>query len=253
MTDLPVLSPGTLGVAAKEVRYLARSVPGKLSLAAAVLLALLVVFVFAEALPREAVFGIRPEALALFGMLAYMTLLSNNFINNAFAWEGSGFKLYLYGPVPLDQVLMGKNLGVWCFSAACGTLAVGTWSVFRGVPDPLTLVSSLLTFACCIVAFTTVGNFTSIFFPVPRDSSSMMNSPSGAAILLSLVALIVVAGLIGVVVFAPVSLGYPLLQPVVVGGLLAVLLALYRRSLKPAARLMRRRAESIVETLRAPG
>lgn len=253
VTDLPVLSRGVLGMAAKELRYLLRSVVGKFNLLMTVVLVLIVVFIFAEALPEEAIFGVEPDTFALFGMLAYMTLLSNNFIHNAFAWEGSGFKLYLYGPLPLEEVLMGKNLGVWTFTAVCGLLAVLTWSVFKGIPDPLTLVSSLLTFACCVVGFTAVGNFNSILFPVPRDSSSMMNSPSGAAILLSLVTLVAFASLIGAVVFAPVALGYPALQPLVVAALLVGMLALYRRSLRWAARLMRGRAESIVESLRAAG
>jgi hypothetical protein len=158
--------------------------------------------------------------------------------------------LYFCGPLPLDKVLLGKNLGVWAFTCVTGLLAIVTWSAFRGLPDVLTLASALLAFACCVVAFTTVGNFASIFFPVPRDCSSMTNSPSGSAVIIGLGTLVFAIGSIAVVVIAPVALGYPALQPLAVGLLLGLVLLVYRWSLSGAAALMARRAEALVEALR---
>jgi hypothetical protein len=100
------------------------------------------------------------------------------------------------------------------------------------------------------VAFTTVGNFNSILFPVARDCSSITNSPSPVAVLIGLFALTFAVGAIGVVVVAPVALGYPLLQPLVVTLLLCLLLLVYRFSLPYAADLMAYRAETIVDKLR---
>jgi ABC-2 type transport system permease protein len=249
-TDLPIFSQQVIGVAVKELRYLLRSVVGKFNLVMTPVLALIVVFLVTRELPTEAFFGVDPEALALFGMLGYMTLFSNNFVNNAFAWEGAGVQLYFCGPLPLDKVLLGKNLGVWAFTCVTGLLAIVTWSAFRGLPDVLTLASALLAFACCVVAFTTVGNFASIFFPVPRDCSSMTNSPSGSAVIIGLGTLVFAIGSIAVVVIAPVALGYPALQPLAVGLLLGLVLLVYRWSLSGAAALMARRAEALVEALR---
>ena len=249
-TDLPVFSQQVIGVAVKELHYLLRSVVGRFNVVMTPLFALIVVFLVTRDLPTETLFGIEPEALALFGMLGYMTLFSNNFINNAFAWEGPGIQLYFCGPLALEKVLLGKNLGVWIFTWATGALAISTWSVFRGIPDLLTLTSSLLMFACCIVAFTTVGNFNSILFPVARDCSSITNSPSAPAVLIGLGTLVVAVGAISVVVVAPVALGYPLLQPLIVALLLTLLLLVYRFSLSRAAALMAYRAESMVDKLR---
>ncbi len=249
-TDLPVFSQQVVGMTAKELRYLLRSVVGRFNLVITPVFALIVVFVVTRELPTEPFLGLDVETLALFGMLGYMTLFSNNFINNTFAWEGPGVQFYFCGPLALDKVLLGKNLGVWIFTWATGMMAVLTWSIFKGIPDLLTLTSSLLMFASCIVAFTTVGNFNSILFPVARSCSSITNSPSPVAVLIGLFTLAVAVGGIGVVVVAPVALGYPLMQPLVVALLLGLLLLVYRFSLPYAAALMAYRAEMIVDKLR---
>jgi ABC-2 type transport system permease protein len=249
-TDLPFFSQQVIGVAVKELHYLLRSVVGRFNLVVTPVFALIIVFVVTRGLPTETLLGIDPETLALFGMLGYMTLFSNNFTNNAFAWEGPGIQFYFCGPLALEKVLMGKNLGVWIFTWATGLLAVLIWSAFRGVPDVLTLTSSLLMFACCTVAFTTVGNFNSILFPVARDCSSITNSPSSLAVLVGLGTLAIAVGAIGAVVVAPVALGYPAFQPLIVAMLLGLLLLVYRFSLPRAAALMAYRAEKMVDKLR---
>ena len=101
-----------------------------------------------------------------------------------------------------------------------------------------------------MVVFTTVGNFVSILFPVPRDPSSMTNSPSGWAVIIGLATLTFAVGGIGILVVAPVALGYPALQPLVVLLLLAALLLAYRWSLTAAAALMAERGEALIATLR---
>jgi len=249
-TDLPLFSQQVIGVTVKELLYLLRSVVGRFNLVVTPIFALIIVFAVTRGLPSETFLGIDPEALALFGMLGYMTLFSNNFINNAFAWEGPGVQFYFCGPLELEKVLLGKNLGVWIFTWTNGGLAILVWSAFKGVPDVLTLASGLLMFACCTVAFTTVGNFNSILFPVARDCSSITNSPSTSAVLIGLGTLVIAMGTIGAVVIAPVALGYPAFQPLIVAMLLGLLLLVYRFSLSRAAALMAYRAEKIVDKLR---
>jgi len=250
-TDLPVFSQQVIGVTVKELHYLLRSVVGRFNLVMTPVMAMIVVFFVVRGLPAEEIFGIDPEAVALFGMLGYMTLFSNNFINNAFAWEGPGIQFYFYGPLALEKVLLGKNLGVWIFTGTSGLIAITTWSAFKGIPDLWTLTSSLLTFACCVVAFTTVGNFNSILFPVARDCSSITNSPSTSAVLIGLGTLVIAMGAIGGVVVAPVALGYPGFQPLILAMLLGLLLLVYGFSLSRAAALMAYRAEKMVDKLRA--
>ena len=186
----------------------------------------------------------------MMSMLGYITLFSNNFINNAFAWEGPGVQFYFCGPLALEKVLLGKNLGVWIFTWTNGVVAILIWSALKGVPDVLTLASSLLMFACCTVAFTIVGNFNSILFPVARDCSSITNSPSTSAVLIGLGTLVIAMGAIGAVVITPVALGYPAFQPLIVAMLLGLLLLVYRFSLARAAALMAYRAEKMVGKLR---
>jgi ABC-2 type transport system permease protein len=251
LDELPFVSQQVACVTGKELRYLLRSVVGRFNLVMTPVFVLIVVFLLSRELPDEAFLGFAPDTLALFGMLGYLTLFSNNFVNNAFAWERTGIQFYFSSPIALEKLLFGKNLGVWLFTGTTCVLAIGTWSVFLGVPDTMTLASSLLIFACCIVAFTTVGNFNSILFPVPRDCSSITNSPSTPAVLIGLGVLSLTLGAIAIVTFAPAALGYPRLQPLTLGASLVLLMLIYRWSLSRAAALMAYRAEDLMEKLRA--
>jgi ABC-2 type transport system permease protein len=236
-------------VAAKEIRYLFRSVIGKFNLLMLPVLVIVVAIAvgrgFDVSLP-----GLDGDTLAFFGLLMYVTLFSNNFVNNAFAWEADGVQAYFISPVALHRVLAGKNLAVWTYNGLLLLITIVTWSVFRRIPSLATLLTAIGVYAACVLFFTTVGNFVSVLFPVGRDISSIRNTPSQIALLISLASLAVAASLAATFLLLPAVLGFASLRPVSVSVLLGLLAWLYTVGLRLAGRLMDRRREKLIDGLR---
>ena len=139
--DGPLLSrlPSEVrAVTGKDLRYLFRSVIGRVNLFTAPLLTLLIaLFVgrgFDAVIP-----GLDPERLVLYGMLLYGTMFSSNFFNNTLAWEGDGIQIYYLGPASPRRVFLGKNLALWLYNVILLVLILTTWTIVSGPPDPLTL------------------------------------------------------------------------------------------------------------------
>lgn len=237
-------------VAAKDLHYMFRSVIGRFNLFMMPIFVFIVVFLIGRALD-EPVFGLDPERLLLFGLLLYAVLFSNNFVNNAFAWEGEGIQSYFLCPVSLRSVLLGKNLAVWLYNGFLFALVIVVFSAVAGPPGPLTLLSAALMFASALVIFTSVGNIISVMLPVPRDVSAIKNQPSQMAVLLSLLVLFGTALVIGPLLSIPLLLGWSAVQPVLLAALLAGAVGLYAVTSKQAARLFEDRREQIVEALKS--
>jgi len=236
-------------VAAKDFHYLLRSVVGRFVLFITPLVAVVMVFMLGRAIDGP-VFGIRPEPLLLFGMLLYAVLFSNNFLYNAFAWEGDGVKSYFLSPVSLQRVLIGKNVAVWLFNSVLFVLVLVPWSIVMGPPDPLTLLSGLFLYAAALLVFTSFGNIISVRFPVPRDMSTTRNQPAPIAILLSLLILVGTGLLLGPFVSIPVLLGLSALQPLLLAALAAAMVVVYRLTLTYAARLLAERRDHLIDSLK---
>ena len=83
------LLPDTLSaVFAKELRYLARSTPGKLVLLVSPLfVAMIALAVGRLSFVKEPLWGVDPAVYAFYGVLLYAGLLSSNFLVNAYAWD----------------------------------------------------------------------------------------------------------------------------------------------------------------------
>ncbi len=243
---LPV--PGeVLAAAAKDLRYLFRSLPGKFNLVAAPLLSALAASLFAGA--GTSLLGIRGDTLVFFGLLIYLVLLSNSFANNSFAWEGSGTQCYFFGPAPLNRVLAGKNLAVLAYNGVIFLLGLVAWTLLRG-PGVGVVITGLLLFANAVFAFTCTGNFVSILFPAARDLSSMKSQMSQTGMLLSFLCLFAVIAVTSLTLTLPALLGRAWLQPIFLGLLLAVQVGIYPFALRSAARLLERRRERLMEALR---
>jgi hypothetical protein len=243
--------PGEVrAVAAKELRYLLRSAVGKFNLVMMPVFAVIVVFLFGRNLDNTFL-GLVPDDMLLFGMLLYATLFSNNFVNNAFAWERDGMQAYFLLPVPPRWILAGKNLGVWIYNGMLLTMTLLTWSVLKGIPSPATLLAAITFYASCVLAFTTAGNVVSVLFPAGRDISALKNTPSQVAILLSLVFILVIGAVAGLFLVLPWMVGMPGLRPVSLLVLLAALVAVYTGTLRLAGRLLSNQREKLIETLRA--
>jgi len=243
-----VLPVEVRAVAAKDLRYLLRSVVGKFNLVMIPVFVIIAAFVVGRQL-TEPVLGIDPQRVVLFGMLFYMVLFSNNFVNNTFAWEADGVKCYFTGPISPIRVLAGKNIAVWIYNAALFFISMGTWIALVGFPGMATLLSAALVFAAALLIFTSVGNVVSVLFPAARDISSMKNTPSQVGVLLSIASLFTLVLVVGPFISVPMLLGWGFLQPVALAALLVLLVFFYRLSLGMAGRLMGDRREKLIETL----
>jgi hypothetical protein len=238
-------------VAGKDLHYLFRSVLGKFNLFMMPAFVLIVVFLVGRTL-EEPILGLEPRQFLLFGLLIYAVLFSNNFVNNALAWEGDGVQSYYLCPASPRHVLLGKNLAVWLFNAILFAIVIVVFSAFTGLPGFGTLVSATLMYAAVLLLFTCCGNLISVMLPVPRDMSAINNQPSQMAILLSLLILAVLALLVGPLLTLPVLLGWPAaVRPILLTALLGGAVVVYGWVLGQAARLLEERREQIVETLRS--
>ncbi len=239
-----------LAVAGKELRYLLRSSTGKLNIILAPVLSVLALALFREKL-QAPVLGMIPENVLLFGVLLYLMILSSSFVNNAFAWEGTGVQSYFLHPVPLRRILAGKNLAILIYNLALFCLCLVGWSTFVAVPDALTLVSCVFLFGNAFLIFAAAGNLVSVLFPVARDISSMNSSPSQTGTLFAFLSVIATGAVLSLTMTIPALMGRLHLQPVFLAGLLAVELLVYFPLLRLSARLLDDRREGLMETLRA--
>jgi hypothetical protein len=249
--DSPLLAfvpPETRAVAAKEMRYLLRSVVGKFNLIMMPLFVIIVVFFFARAV-TSSFLGLSVDSLLLFGLLLYATLFSNNFVNNAFAWEGDGVRTYFWAPLRPEHVLAGKNLAVWAYNTLLLLIVIAAWSILKRLPDLATLSSAVLLYGSAVLFFTMVGNVVSVLFPVRRDISSITNSPSQIAILISLASLSAAVSLVAATLLLADLSGKAYLRPIFLLALLLILGWCYRLTLGLAGRLMEQRKEKLIDAL----
>jgi hypothetical protein len=247
---LAALPAGVRGVAAKDLHYMLRSVLGRFNLFMMPVFVIVIVFLLGRRVD-EPVFGIDPQAVLLFGLLLYAVMFSNNFVNNAFAWEGDGVQSYFLCPVSSRAVLVGKNLAVWLYNVVLFGLVIIIFSALTGFPGIATVISATLMFASAVLLFTSCGNVISVMLPVPRDMSSLQNQPSQMAMLLSFLVLATIALLIGPLLSLPLLFGWPGLQPVLLAAFFAATIVVYTLTLRQASRLFENRREQIAETLKS--
>jgi len=249
--DNPLFSfipPQVRAVASKELRYLLRSVVGKFNLFMMPVFVVIVVFIIARNVDSS-VLGISADGTVLFGLLLYATLFSNNFVNNAFAWDGEGMRTWFLAPLTPDRVLAGKNLAVWIYNAGLFVIILVTWSVLRGLPTPRTLITAVLLYAVSVLCFTIVGNVVSVLFPARRSISSMTNSPSQLAVICSLASIVGSAALVVTTLLLAWLAGVAFLQPLFLLAVLALLVWIYTVVLRVTGRLMMQRRDSLIQTL----
>jgi hypothetical protein len=246
---LRLLPPETRAVALKDLRYLLRSVLGRFSLLMAPVLVLMFVFIFSEVLQRPLP-GVDPDRTLLCSTLIYLAFLSNNFFNNAFAWEGGGAQHYFLGPVSLRHVLLGKNIAIWVFNGLIFILAIATWVVVAPLPSPVTLLTGLCVFAVALLLLSLGGNLVSVWFPVGRNPAAFMASPSQAGIFTGIGAVLLTVLLCSAALLLPALAGQTGWQLPALLLLLAVLVFCYGRLLGVAARIWSRRGEKFLDAVK---
>jgi hypothetical protein len=126
------------------------------------------------------------------------------------------------------------------------------FSAIVGPPDLKTWVTGCLAFAAALLGSTVAGNFVSAALPVARDISKIGNSPSQTGIFVSFVMLLANVVLIGGSLAIAALAGVRWLQPVLLALLFAVHVVVYGMSLGPAAAMLERRKEALIEASRVP-
>ena len=249
---IPYIPADALAVASKDIRYLLRAIVGKFNLILAAILTAGAAWV-ASAL-EEPILGMPATELLLFGLIvAAAPELTSPFFANAFAWEGGGLKMYFLTPASLGRVLFGKNLAVWLYQSLIVAACLMTWSILVAVPPPRVLLLCALIHAIGALVYAMLGNLLSTVSPVRRDISSMHNTPSNTALLVSFFFMGGLGLNIGACLLLPIKLSPDApklyLQPLSLVVMLAGLVVLYRLSLGPAARLLSKRREHVIDAV----
>ncbi len=245
-----LLPPVVTANAFKDLRIHLRSLAGRLIL---VLAPLLMGFIGWSVLRdiTQAYMGLQATQLRFFGMLVYVSLTANSQSINNMAFEGSGVQGYFYLPARLEEVLLGKNLGLWLYQMLVLAICLVVLAVVGTLPGPATLLAGIMLYGAFIVFRTLTGNVMSCLFPSPRRMSARRENTSGMSNLLALVFPLVFLPVVWLFAAVPLLLGHPQLQPVFMALLLGLTLMAELISLRPVAGLMSDRRERIIAALRA--
>ncbi len=180
------------------------------------------------------------------------SFLSNNFLNNCFAWEGSGAKHYFLCPVKLRHVLLGKNIAVWVFNAALFIISMATWFAVAPLPSPGTLANGVLIFATALLLLAMGGNLVSIYYPVARNPAAFMSSPSQMGLLTGMLSMLASVLLCGLTLLLPAMFGLAAWQPLFMALLLCVLAVIHFQLLGVVSRIWAGRGEDFLQAVRKP-
>ncbi len=245
-----LLPDETWAVAAKDWRYLVRSVVGRFVL----VMLPLVTAMLAFAIGRDAgatVLGMRASELAFYAVVGYVPMALNVLVNNSFAWEAAGVQSYFLAPARLGRALVGKNLALAAFATLAALLAAVGWCAFAGPPPAYVAVAAALLHVAGMATFLALGNFVSLSFASPRRVAALNNALPGGAMLVSVGTLACVIAQTAAGVFLPALVGGRWWSVAAAVVVLVVALSVYAALLPIAARWMARRREGLVAALRA--
>lgn len=248
MERLTVFPEEVRAVAAKELHYLLRSTTGKFNIVIVPIFVIVMALLVARDLDHSFL-GLDRVSLVFVGLMIYASMFSNNFLFNAYAWEGAGVQSFFLSPVAPERIVFGKNLGVWIYNIILGVEGVIVFCLVSGAPPTIALIGGCLAFVAALLSATIVGNFLSPAMPVPRDISSITNSPSQTAVLATFGVLIANTLLIGGFLTIPTLFGLRWLGPLLLIVLIGVEVGIYSMMLRPAGRFLETRREALVEAL----
>ena len=242
------LSPPVAGVMRKEFHYLTRN---GFSFIALILPPVMVMFFsmqFAGTHSQLNDHGLAPQTFFPLAM-AYLILILLSPAYNSFAFEGQGIQSYFMAPVPMRDILVGKNLFLVCVVAIELTISLGilVWRIgFPGLP---LFVSTIAAAAFAVVGQLTIANWSALSFPKKMEIGKMKGQRnSGVAVWTAFGAQILIGGIATFVLLAGRWFGNAWLPPVVFAGLTAAALGGYVASLEPLSNLAERKKELLIET-----
>ncbi|WLT31449.1 hypothetical protein [Geothrix sp. PMB-07] len=179
---------------------------------------------------------------------AYLSLVGNNVMLNQFGLDRHGIKAMLLLPIPAQDLLKGKLLGMAAHQGLQALLLMILLAVFEHAAlGPL--FAGLLMLGCVFLAQSAVGQWTSLWAPRPMALDSLKNSNMPFAVgMLSLATASLWTGLFGGL-YALVAWVAPVwLVPVMALAFLLVLAA-HLALLPTMARYLDARREVLVERL----
>ncbi len=248
MERLTIVPDQVRAIASKELRYLLRSTSGKFNIVVMPVFVIAMSFLVARDLDQPFL-GLDRVSLVFVGLMIYCSMFSNNFLFNAYAWEGDGVQSFFLSPVEPEKIVLGKNLGVWIYNLVLGVEGVIVFCLISGVPPLFALIGGCLAFVASVGSATIVGNFLSPAVPVARDISSVTNSPSQTAVLATFGVLIANAIVIGGSISIPTIIGAAWLGPLTLAFLISIEIVLYAMLLRATGQFLENRRESLVEAL----
>lgn len=111
--------------------------------------------------------GEAADAWVLGGLCVYGAIvMGSTFSQNAFAYDGHGFAVFLAAPVALGDVLKAKNVVNVLFAAGLAVLVACFYVVYFGAGRPLDVAVALGAVAALLPVTLLAGNFLSLYFPV---------------------------------------------------------------------------------------
>lgn len=196
-------------------------------------------------------FGASADAWVMGGLAVYGAIvLASTFSQNAFAYDGHGFAVFLSAPAPLGDVLRAKNLVHGALGGAMGVSVVVFYRLYFGFGGPLEAACALLSVAALLPVLLTAGNFLSLFFPVKFHAN--LKRRDKLPFLASMLGLL--AASVGT---APFALALRLVgregperqTAALISGCAVLAWALYAASLPLALRLLEQRRELILRAV----
>jgi ABC-2 type transport system permease protein len=111
--------------------------------------------------------GASADAWVMGGLTVYGAIvLSSTFSQNAFAYDGQGFVVFLASPVPLGDVLRAKNVVHGAIGLVMGVLVVTFYAAYFQAGTVVDVACALASVAALVPVLLTAGNFLSLTFPV---------------------------------------------------------------------------------------
>lgn len=169
---VPFVSGHAAGVAAAALRGLIRAPEVKMALLAPVVMA---VVVAALALTTDLSPPAEVRPFIAVGVAAVVLLAGMQLVGNQFGYDRDGFRVYVLGPAPRREILLGKNLAVVPLTLGPAVAGVALVGAIYPMRFDLLLAAGVavgvLFLLACLVA-----NSLSILAPVPLPAGAFKSS-----------------------------------------------------------------------------
>ena len=159
--DLPLLSPTASAITTASFRSLLRGSESKMMLVSGGVLIPLIgsmMFGVGEEIPSLAFRAMAPGA-TVFSMFSMAPI-----VQNIFAFDRDGFRLFVLSPVPGREILVGKNLALAPIVIVFG-VAISAFVIAYSGQNYLDIVSNVLLISSAYLGLCIFGNWMSILIP----------------------------------------------------------------------------------------